>query len=76
MPAANADELIVSVGTLAVAATTSEREIDLDRTGLEESFTVKVIGKVPVAVGVPEIVPVVAAMATPEGNLPEVTDHM
>jgi hypothetical protein len=75
VPAAKVDEVMVSAGVLDPAATTSEREMDLDKVGLEESLTAKVIGKVPVTVGVPEIAPVVATIEMPEGNLPEVTDH-
>ena len=39
------------------------------------SATVAVKEKVPLADGVPEIVPVADARASPEGKLPEVIDH-
>ena len=76
VPAARADDVIVSAEDVELeAATTSEKEADLVRSGLDESFTSKVSGKVPVAVGVPERTPVVAAKVTPPGSLPEVIDH-
>jgi hypothetical protein len=40
------------------------------------SFTVAVKLEVPVAVGVPEMVPVVAARVSPAGRLPELIDHV
>ena len=40
------------------------------------SFTVAVKLEVPVAVGVPEMVPVVAARLSPAGRLPELIDHV
>jgi hypothetical protein len=40
-----------------------------------ESFTVTAIGKLPLAVGVPEITPVLAARLRPEGRLPDVMDQ-
>ena len=40
-----------------------------------ESVTVTVIGKVPLAVGVPEIRPVFAARLRPAPRLPEVIDQ-
>jgi hypothetical protein len=44
--------------------------------GLEESATVAVKLKVPLAVGVPDIRPVLAARLRPEGRLPEVIDQV
>ena len=55
---------------------TSEREIDLVCAGLPASATVAVKLNVPVAVGVPEIIPVVAARLRPVGRLPEVKDQV
>ena len=40
-----------------------------------ESFTVTAIGKLPLAVGVPEITPVFAARLRPAGRFPEVMDQ-
>jgi hypothetical protein len=40
------------------------------------SVTVVVKVEVPVAVGVPEMVPVVAARVRPAGRLPELIDHV
>jgi hypothetical protein len=40
------------------------------------SVTVAVKFEVPVAVGVPEMVPLVAARVSPAGRLPEVMDHV
>jgi len=40
------------------------------------SVTVVVKLEVPVAVGVPEMVPVVAARVRPAGRLPELIDHV
>ena len=40
------------------------------------SLTETVKFTVPVTVGVPEIVPVVAARVSPAGRLPEVIDHV
>jgi len=53
VPAGSKTEM-VSAG----AATTSESVIDLACTGLDESVTVKVRLEVPLAVGVPERIPV------------------
>ena len=41
-----------------------------------ESFTVTAMGKLPLAVGVPEIVPVLAVTLRPLGRVPEVIDQM
>lgn len=40
-----------------------------------ESDTCTVKFDTPVVVGVPEIIPVLALSASPEGKLPDVTDH-
>jgi hypothetical protein len=53
-----------------------EAEADLVCTGLPLSVTVAVKLKVPLAVGVPEIRPVLEAMVRPAGRLPEVIDHL
>jgi hypothetical protein len=58
------------------AATVIETATDFVCTGFPLSVTFAVKLDVPVAVGVPEIVPVVAAMVRPAGNLPEVIDHV
>jgi hypothetical protein len=60
----------------AAAAMVIEVEADLVWAGLLLSFTVAVKLEVPVAVGVPEMVPVVAARLSPAGRLPELIDHV
>jgi hypothetical protein len=57
-------------------ATTIEVVTDFVCAGLPESVTVAVKLDVPVAVGVPEITPVVADRVRPAGRLPEVTDQV
>jgi hypothetical protein len=54
-------------------AMTSETGADLVWDGFAASVTVVVKLKVPLAVGVPETMPVVAPMLRPDGRLPEVT---
>jgi hypothetical protein len=54
---------------------TSEKAVDLVCVGLPESATVAVKLNVPLAVGVPEMIPVVAARLSPVGRLP-VKDHV
>jgi hypothetical protein len=44
--------------------------------GLLLSVTVAVKAKVPLAVGVPEIIPLLAARVRPAGKLPLVIDHV
>jgi hypothetical protein len=58
------------------AATTSERVTDLFCAGLDTSTTLKVRLEVPLAVGVPEIRPVLAAKARPAGRVPLVMDQV
>ncbi len=60
----------------AAAETVIEAEADLVCAGLLLSVTVAVKLEVPVAVGVPEMVPLVAARVSPGGRLPEVMDHV
>ena len=57
-------------------ATTSERATDLLCAGLPESVIVAVKLAVPLAVGVPEIKPVVGARVSPAGRLPAVMDQV
>ena len=66
--------VIVSAGGVA-AAITIEREPDLVWAGLPPSVTVAVKVLVPVAVGVPEIRPVVEFRPSPAGRLPAVIDQ-
>ena len=69
--------MIESAGDEAdVVPITIESETDFVRSGIEESRTAKVMGKVPVTEGLPEMVPDCAARVSPEGSLPEVIDHM
>jgi len=51
-------------------------EADAVWAGLPLSATVAVKVEVPLAVGVPEIVPVDDDRVNPTGNLPEVIDHL
>ena len=62
--------------TSAGGAITSETEIDALCVGFEESATVAVKLKVPLALGVPKIRPVLAARLRPAGRVPEVIDHV
>jgi hypothetical protein len=57
-------------------AMTSESGMDLVCEGLEASATVAVMLKVPVVVGVPETMPVVAPRVSPAGRLPAVMDQI
>ena len=50
--------------------------MDVDRAGLLLSTTVAVKEKVPLMVGVPEIIPVVDASVNPAGRPPELMDHV
>ena len=58
------------------AATVIEVVADFVWTGLPLSLTAAVKLDVPVAVGVPEITPVVAARVRPAGRLPEAIDQV
>ena len=58
------------------AATVIEVAADLAWEGSLLSVTVAVKLEVPVAVGIPEMVPVVAARVRPEGSLPELIDQV
>ena len=67
-------------GKLAVVITracamTSVRVMDLACAGLDESTTLKVKLVLPLAVGVPEMVPVLVARLRPAGRVPLVTDQ-
>jgi hypothetical protein len=57
-------------------AMTSERVIDFVCAVLDESTTLKVKLALPLAVGVPEIVPVLLATLRPAGRVPLVIDHL
>jgi len=57
-------------------ATTIEVVTDFVCAGLSESATVAVKLNVPLTVGVPETIPVVAARLRPGGRVPEVTDQV
>jgi hypothetical protein len=60
--------LIVNAEAFVAAATATDRVTDLVCTGLDESATLKVKLDVPVPVGVPEIMPVEEARASPAGR--------
>jgi hypothetical protein len=68
--------LVMVSGWAAVGATVNETTADLLRTGLDESFTAAVMGKLPLVVGVPEINPVLAARLSPMGKLPVAIDQV
>jgi hypothetical protein len=73
VPEASVEEVIVS---WLDAMMEMVRGTDLVWTGLLLSLTVAVKVKVPLAVGVPEISPLLADNASPAGRLPEDTDHL
>ncbi len=61
----------------AVAAATVKETLPLAVCWVElESLTVTVMGKLPFAVGVPEMRPVLEARVSPAGRLPEVIDQV
>ena len=72
VPESRVEEVIVRE----TGATTIEVVADFFCTGLPLSVTVAVKLDIPVAVGVPEIAPVVADRVRPAGRLPEVTDQV
>ncbi len=55
---------------------TSERATDLVCAGLSASATVAVKLKVPLAVGIPEMMPVPGERLRPAGRLPALMDQM
>jgi hypothetical protein len=67
------DDVVIERAT---GATTSERVTDLLCTGLDESATAKVKPAVPLAVGVPEMIPVDVEKLSPLGSPPEVIDQV
>jgi uncharacterized protein YsxB (DUF464 family) len=69
------EAVTVKVGG-AGAATAIERGTDLLCAGLPASLTVTVKLDVPLAVGVPEIRPVLAIKLSPAGRLPPVMDQV
>jgi hypothetical protein len=68
--------VVAGPGGGAAAATTIEVATDLVWTGEPLSLTVAVKLEVPLVVGVPEMMPVVAAKVSPAGRLPEVIDQV
>lgn len=68
--------LVMASGWAAVGATVNETTADLLSTGLDESFTAVVMGKLPLVVGVPETNPVLAARLSPIGRLPVTIDQV
>ena len=68
-------ELIVNGGVVVTTDKVS-LAVAVCAVGLPESFTMTVREKVPLAVGVPKIVPVEGEMAIPVGRLPEVIDQV
>jgi hypothetical protein len=73
VPAASFEEVIVSWFD---AVMVMVRDTDLLWTGLLLSRTVAVKAKVPLAVGVPEMTPLLADNTSPAGRFPEDTDHV
>jgi hypothetical protein len=67
---------VVVVIVSGAAAIVKEIDADLVCTGLEESVTVAVTVTVAAAVGVPEMIPELVAIANPAGRLPEVIDQL
>jgi hypothetical protein len=67
------DEVIVS-GCVAAATVKDTLAVAVCCAELE-SLTITVIGKLPLVVGVPEMMPVLAARLSPLGRLPEVIDQ-
>jgi hypothetical protein len=72
VPEANVEVVMASVD----AATTIVVAADFVCAGLPLSVTVTVKFDVPLAVGVPEITPVLAARVRPVGRVPAVIDHV
>ncbi len=58
------------------SATVRDVDKDLVTTGLDESFTVTVTGKLPPIVGIPVMMPVLAARLSPAGSFPAVIDQL
>ena len=71
VPGASAEEVIVN----RFGAITMVIADDLVCTGLPLSLTATVKFDVPLAVGVPEMTPVVAVRVNPAGRPPDVIDH-
>jgi hypothetical protein len=69
------DKLVVVIAS-AAGATTIERLADFVCAGFPASVTVAEKLNVPVAVGVPEIRPVLEARLSPAGRLPDVMDQV
>jgi hypothetical protein len=75
VPEGNDEEVIVRVAGGA-AATTIDIAADFVWTGLPLSVTVAVNLDVPLAVGVPEIAPLLTDKLRPAGRLPVLIDHV
>jgi hypothetical protein len=75
VPCVAEGRLDVVIARAAPGATTIESLTDLVCAGLSASATVAVKLDVPLAVGVPEIRPVLEAKLSPAGRLPEVMDQ-
>ena len=72
VPPDRVEEVIASV----VAPTTIDVAADFVCTGLPLSLTLTVKLEVPLAVGVPEITPLVDARVNPAGRVPALIDHV
>ena len=75
-PSERTYQVVPGPDDVAAAATTMEVAADLVWTGEPLSLTVAVKLDVPLVVGVPEMIPVVAAKVSPAGRLPEVIDQV
>lgn len=69
-------QVVPGPGGGVAAATIIEVAAEVLCTGEPLSLTVAVKLKVPLVVGVPEIMPVVAASVSPAGRLPELIDQV
>jgi len=67
-------DVVIASGD-AAAATESVTVTVAVLAGELESFTLTLMEKLPLAVGVPETIPVLAPRASPAGRLPDVIDH-
>jgi hypothetical protein len=76
VPDGSAPVVMVSAVGVSVAVTVNATTADFVRAGLDESFTAMVMGKLPLAVGFPEMIPVPGARVSPAGSLPEEIDQV
>lgn len=75
-PSGRTNHVVPGPAGASAAATTIEVAADFVCAGEPLSVTVAVKLDVPLVVGVPEIIPVVAARVSPAGNVPTVIDQV